>query len=125
MKTAITVNGERFATKRNLGRGSGLCHGSAELRLSWPRFSAWTFILDPLFYWYGCLAHLEVFNLVLGLKLHKFGYKFDSPLPSCIFLLNLGSLSPVYEYTPILVKIVRNKHYHYVVCFIFIVLRRY
>jgi hypothetical protein len=57
----------------------------------------------------------------MGPKLLKFGYEFDSHPPSCIFPLNLGSLSPAYEYTPTLVEIVRNKPYHYVGCFIFIV----
>ncbi len=61
----------------------------------------------------------------LGLKLHMFGYEFDSPPPSYIFLLNVGSLSPVYKYTLTLVEIVRNKSYHYVGCFTSMVLCRY
>ena len=55
---------------------------------------------------------MEVFNWVFGPKLHKFEYEFDSP-PSCIFLLNLGSLSPTSKYTPTLVEIIRNISYHY------------
>ncbi len=52
----------------------------------------------------------------LGPKLHMFIYAFDSPPPSGIFLLNLGSLSLAYEYTRTLVEIVRNKPYNYVGC---------
>ncbi len=46
----------------------------------------------------------------LGPKLHKFGYEFDTHPPSCIFLLDLGSLSLAYQYTPTLVEIVRNSN---------------
>ena len=99
---------------------------AASVRVRWPRFLAWTLILGPSLYWYGCLAHLDVFNwFCFCPKLHKFGYEFDSPPPSCIFHLNFGDLPPAYKYILTLMEIVRNKSYHYVGCFTFMVLCRY
>lgn len=127
VKTPITIIGERFATKRKLGLGQWPLSGFGRTLAGSvgpgfrPGHSFWAPHFIGMDVW-------PIWRCLIGFlcpKLHKFGYEFDSPPPSYIFLLNLGCLSPAYEYTPTLMEIVRNKPYHYVGCFIFMVLCRY
>ncbi len=94
-------------------------------RLCWPSFR------PGHLFWAPHSIGMDVWPIwrcligFLGPKLHKFGYGFDYPPPSCIFDRQFRSLSPAYEYTSTLVEIVRNKPYHYVGCFLFMVLCMY